>query len=507
MHPSRREFLEFLGGSAATLSLPGIAWAAPKALTGLLPSTKDELGIAPGFKVDVILRQGDLLNKKGDRFGDHNDYTAFFPTGKDEGVLWVNHELFTPLFISGRLHGDKNPTKEQVDLERKQVGGSLVKLKRNGKGAWEMVFDDPLNRRIDATTPIQIVSEEPIAGTKTAIGTLANCSGGRTPWNTVLTCEENYEGFYAPGSDAAWEKFYPMPIEHYGWVVEVNPLTGEARKLTAMGRFVHEGARVVVAKDGRPVAYMGDDANDQCLYKFIGDKPGSLESGKLYVADTKAGRWLLLDREAHPELKKRFKSHTELLIGTREAAAIVGGTTLNRPEGIDIHPKLGYVVLSLTNNAGKKDLFGSILKVEEKNGDHLSLEFKASTLAAGGPELGFACPDNLVFDGKGDLWFGCDVSASKLNKAEYVPFGNNAFHYLPLSGSAAGKPVRVLIAPNEAEITGPSWADGGKSLFLSVQHPGEYSKSLKELTSRFEFDAERGVPRSAVIVLTGGNLG
>src|SRR5688572_1475060 len=104
MHPSRREFLEFLGGTAALAALPSGAFAVPS-VKGLAPSAKDELGVAPGFSFDVILRQGDLLNKKGDRFGDHNDFTAFFPTGKNEGVLWVNHEAFTPLFISGYVKG------------------------------------------------------------------------------------------------------------------------------------------------------------------------------------------------------------------------------------------------------------------------------------------------------------------------------------------------------------------------------------------------------------------
>ena len=35
-----------------------------------------------------------------------------------------------------------------------------------------------------------------IEGSSTAIGTLANCSGGITPWRTILTCEENYDMFY-----------------------------------------------------------------------------------------------------------------------------------------------------------------------------------------------------------------------------------------------------------------------------------------------------------------------
>ena len=37
--------------------------------------------------------------------------------------------------------------------------------------------------------------DKPIAGTKYPVGTNSNCSGGITPWGTILTCEENYDMF------------------------------------------------------------------------------------------------------------------------------------------------------------------------------------------------------------------------------------------------------------------------------------------------------------------------
>ena len=113
--------------------------------------------------------------------------------------------------------------------------------------------NDPYNRRITAKTPIKLNWDYKIKGKSIVMGTLANCSGGITPWQTFLTCEENYDGFYgetlydANGEPQhkesyyyGWENYYDNPPEHYGWVVEVDPKTGNAQKHIALGRFAHE---------------------------------------------------------------------------------------------------------------------------------------------------------------------------------------------------------------------------------------------------------------------------
>ncbi len=166
-----------------------------------------------------------------------------------DGLLWVNHEYVNPLFVSNYDHRDKKQkrTIEQVDKEMYNVGGSIVSIRlENGK--WQVVHNDPHNRRISGHTPIKLNWDTTVQDSSEAIGTLGNCSGGITPWNTFITCEENYDGFYGqrvydennvaskvPSKYYGWDQFYDNPPEHYGWVVEIDPKDGSAQKHIALG--------------------------------------------------------------------------------------------------------------------------------------------------------------------------------------------------------------------------------------------------------------------------------
>lgn len=491
-------------------------------IEGLTPSDKDDLLLAKGLDYHTVIKWGDRISDK-DTFGFNNDFTCFIPLddhNPKDGLLWVNHEYINPLFISGfdaNRYDDPRAhrTKEQVDKEMYEVGGSIVRV-REENGQWKVIENDPHNRRITAQTPIPLNWDGPIKGQNTAIGTHSNCSGGITPWNTFLTCEENYHDFFGetvydendvPSREPSWhgwEAFYNYPPEHYGWVVEVDPKDGSAQKHVALGRFAHECCTLYELEDKRVVAYTGDDKNDEHLYKFVSSVPGSLKEGTLYVADTVNGKWLPMDWESQPVLKEKFKDQTEVLVRAREAAKLLGATELNRPEDIEIDPVTGHVLVSLTNNKGKGDFHGSILKVEETDGKFDALTFKASTHLAGGEETGFSCPDNLAFDLSGNLWITTDISGSAMNKEDqpYMPFKNNSLFVVPRYGEDAGKVIRVVSAPRDAELTGPWFSPDGKTLFLSVQHPGEQTEDLQNPTSQWPFD-EDGIPKPAVVALTG----
>ena len=489
-------------------------------LKGLAPSNKDDLLLADGLEYHTIIKWGDRINDT-DTFGFNNDFTCFIPfddNNPKDGLLWVNHEYINPLFVSDSKYYEnrsKHRTIQQVDKEMYNVGGSILRIKEEN-GEWGIVENDPRNRRITAKTPMKLNWDSPIKGATTVIGTNSNCSGGITPWKTFITCEENYDSCFGEteydknnvathiSSSYGWEKFYNYPPEHYGWVVEVNPVDGTAQKHIALGRFAHECCTIYELKDRRVVAYTGDDKNSEHLYKFISSKPHSLKEGTLYVADTINGKWLALDWESQPILKKRFKDQTEVLIRAREAAKLLGATELNRPEDIEIDPITGNIFVTLTNNKPKGDFHGSILKIEETNGEFDASTFKASTYKAGGEANGFSCPDNLAFDLSGNLWITSDISGSSMNREDkpYMAFKNNSLFVIPRLGKDAGKVIRIASAPIDAELTGPWFSPDGKTLFLSVQHPGERTKDVNNPTSKWPFDKDN-IPKPAVVAITG----
>lgn len=519
----RRDFLKFMGRTSAlaalAATLPSEVFSSElfnfDEIKGILPSSEDKIVLAEGLQYEVLISWKDKLNDS-DYFGFNNDYIAFVPIKgkKNEAFLWVNHEYVHPMFVSEHKKGTPK-TKEQVDIERYNVGGSILKIERI-KGKWQVVKNDPLNRRISGNTKIPLAWNEKIENSSAAEGTLANCAGGITPWGNILTCEENYYLFYGENtflsgkktfqkSNYEWENFYQNPPEHYGWVVEINPQTGESKKLVAMGRCAHECATVHQTKDKRLVVYSGDDDNDQCLYKFISDKPNSLETGTLYVANLEKGEWIPIVYEKSEILQKHFKNQTEVLVRLREASKLLGGSQLDRPEDIEIDPKTGDVLVALTNNLPKKNYFGSILKITEADSDKLSNKFKHETFLFGGEETGFACPDNMEFDPKGNLWMTSDISGSLMNKAPYEKFKNNGLFVIPMSGKNAGKVIQVASAPKDAEFTGPKFSPDGKTLFLSVQHPGEKSKSLDNTTSNWP-QGGNNMPKPSVVMITGDLL-
>jgi uncharacterized protein len=298
------------------------------------PSMKDELILPKGFRYDVVATWGEDLGN-GERFGFNSDFTCYFGYLPDEGLLWVNHEYIGNLsmYVNGYMgYGYRTP--RQVEIEKYYVGGSVIHIKKNPHGQWKLIQGSPYNRRITAHTPISLTGpvrgDSVINGATMVIGTFANCSGGKSLWNTVLSCEENVEltinDWTVPG---AWPLLNP---KHYGWVVEVDPYDPESIPLkhTALGRFSHENTVMTLGESGRIVVYSGDDANDECVYKYVSDdiyhpslgklNRRLLEKGTLYVANLGIGKWLPLDIENSLILKQKYKTQAEVLVDTRGAA-------------------------------------------------------------------------------------------------------------------------------------------------------------------------------------------
>jgi secreted PhoX family phosphatase len=539
MSVSRRQFLTYLGlGSYAALARPAAAadfplrrrkGKPPASFTPIAPSTRDELLLPADYRYDIVCAWGDALGSRGpdgkpEAFGFNNDFVAYFPIdalnggrNQHEGLLWVNHEYPGPLFVSGYA-GKGRKTEEQILAEKRSVGGSVLHI-RQEEGKWRRVPGSRHNRRFTALYP-----KIPLTGpanelVSEAVGTLANCSGGRTPWNTVLSCEENYPDFNGTDKDNyRWSDVPAQKIdEHqYGWIVEIDPF-GELppRKHTALGRFKHENAALRLGPTGRLVVYMGDDEEDQYLYKFVSAKTYDprrpraeqhklLTEGTLYAADFRNGKWLALDVRRNKETleEEDLTTQAKVLLHAGDAAAALGATPIDRPEACVVHPLDGTLYVALTNSTSHGNLFGQVVRLLEDDDNAESESFRFEIFLAGGPQSGLACPDNLAFDSQGNLWVICDIASEFLNRGAYRPFGNNGIYVVPTRGPSAGDAFQFASGPVECELTGPCFTEDGATLFLSVQHPGEESEGLDALTSHWP-DGGRAVPRPAVVAITG----
>ncbi|MBD2101457.1 PhoX family phosphatase [Leptolyngbya sp. FACHB-261] len=341
---------------------------------------KDDLVLPEGFTYNVIAAWGD---KVGDsRFGYNNDYVSVIETGNGQGYLWANFEYISsvswtqsfqqvigkslpfdevkaaiPKDEKGELQGidafalpDSNPLKQkirQISIEAlRDQGGGVIGVQKNRDGSWTRkpgVADRRItgisgledNRYLRTTGPSAAVFRKAQVQGYTdrlgdrIIGSFGNCSGGTTPWGTVLSAEENFQSQVAEPVHADGSSFPPstrkfnidaeevggqgnvlgLAGNKYGWIVEVDPANPRdyGTKHTWLGRFRHEAVGIRAETGKRVAFYSGCDRRGGHLYKFVSqeavrnvaDKSNSrlLERGMLYVAKFNAngtGRWIPL---------------------------------------------------------------------------------------------------------------------------------------------------------------------------------------------------------------------
>ena len=421
--------------------------------------------VAEGYDADILLRWGDAIFADSPefdptkqtaaaqerQFGYNNDYVGFIPLegSAEHGLLVVNHEYTNPhlmfpglvTIVDGKIEQGKL-SREQVDVEMAAHGGTIVEI-RKVDGKWQVVPDGKLNRRITASTEMQLTG--PVAGhdrVKTSadvtgvkvIGTLNNCAGGVTPWGTYIMAEENFHGYFSgelpaghaeaanykrygvPDSGYDWANFYdrfdlskePNEPNRFGWIVEVDVMDPNSvpKKRTALGRTKHEGAESIVAANGKVVFYLGDDERFDYVYKFVTDgtyNPGDraanmdlLDAGTLYVArfdEDGTMQWLPLVHGDGPlTAENAFNSQADVLIETRRAADLLGATKMDRPEDVQPNGVNGKVYVMLTNNSKRKadqvdaanpraeNAFGHIIEIAENGGDFTATSGKWEVL-------------------------------------------------------------------------------------------------------------------------------
>ena len=416
MRLSRRALLK--GAAAGGVfglfgTVSGADTFAPLGFAEIGRSTADRHEVPPGYRAQVLVRQGDPIRRGGPQyrpgaqtateqevqFGNDNDFLAYLPLPRGSansrrGLLGVNHEShYAQLCFPGT---PSRLSREQCEVQMAAHGFSVLEIARDEEG-WRLVQDSAYNRRITARTAMR--ASGPAAGSprmrtradpsgRLIHGTLSNCAGGTTPWHTVLTAEENvqlyFSGDAAKGAEAAarrrynvtgrgyypdWGRFFerfnldaePNEPNRFGWIVEIDPYDPGSTpvKRTALGRCAHECATTALNHDGRVAVYSGDDAAMEHVYKFVthgaaGSGGDLLDEGILYAARFEANgkmRWLPLVHGKGPlTAANGFASQADVLIEVRRAATLAGATPMDRPEDVEAHPASGRVYVVLTSN-------------------------------------------------------------------------------------------------------------------------------------------------------------
>ncbi|KZE94165.1 hypothetical protein AVP42_01161 [Agromyces sp. NDB4Y10] len=582
-------------GAAPAQAAPGRGAVAASGLPfepiAPVASTVDEFTVPAGYRWSALVRWGDpifpdapgfdLANQtpaaQARQFGYNVDYIdVIADEGGLTGVLVANHEYVNPA-IMFPPSSDPAELRMRSEIYKAAQGMAVVEVERDAIGApWRIVVGGRRNRRLTVDSEFALTG--PAAGSdlvrtaadpsgRTVLGTLGNCAGGTTPWGTVLSGEENFNGYFSAPADTpsrarygfrqaptstGWETWdrrfdgtapgYENEANRFGYIVEIDPQdpTSTPVKHTAMGRFKHEGANVRIAEDGRVVAYMGDDERGDYLYKFVskhrynpnradaaarkqnlrllaegdlfvarfsGDSPASEITGTGALPSDGAfdgtGEWIALTRKGRSAVPGM--SVEEVLVHTRLAADRVGATKMDRCEDVEPHPTTGRVYVACTNNtrrgldyavdeanprAANRD--GHVIELTELDGQG-GTRFSWSILLLCGDPAGISqtyfagypkelvspisCPDNVAFDGEGNLWISTDGAPSTIRK-------NDGLFKVPLEGPERGRVQQFLSVPRDAETCGPIIRDDEGMVFVAVQHPGE-DGTFAAPTSRF----------------------
>lgn len=196
-----------------------------------------------------------------------------------------------------------------------------------------------------------------------------------------------------------------------------------------------------------------------------------------------------------------------ILIDAHFAANAIGATSCPRPEDCEFDNVSGELYFAFTaidvssSDSPNKEIFGNsgdldpyqpgqIVKIRDTNASPSALNFTWETLLMGGEpsddKSGWANPDNLEIDGKGNLWMITDVGSDKLNQTVENRnnisnsdlrgiYGNNSAWLIPRSGEFIGLSIPFAIGPSESELCGLEFSGDHKTLFLTPQHPGLFN--------------------------------
>ena len=440
------------GDGVATMSRDEMeADAYRSEVTGYGPLKRDPAGLfdlPEGFSYTVVSKAGDPMSD-GLITPCKMDGMGCFAAGPNRIALVRNHEikgtdLDITAFGPGKAMASKFPADRIYDLTDDGLP--------HGGGTTTLIYD--------------IKSRQLVSSHLSLTGTVVNCAGGRTPWDSWLSCEETTQRKGQEGQ------------KDHGWVFEVpsgakGPV--EPLPIKAMGRFRHEA----VAIDPRTgIAYLTEDMGDGfgLFYRYLpNDRTKLLAGGKLQAlmlpegadadprnwetaywkqGDWRDARWVDLDGVDNPNEDLRYRGHAK------------GAAWFARGEGVYFGD--GELFFSCTSGGPQRG--GQIFRYRPS-----ANEGQAGEAGAPGKLQLFCEPhdprvmqmaDNIAVAPWGHLMVCEDKAGSSINylravtpKGQVYTMGRNA---TPGGGDVAAN----------SELAGVCFSPDGTTMFVNVYFPG-----------------------------------
>ncbi len=395
--------------------------------TSIAPGAQTTDFIIPAtHRFQKIIEAGDPLTEGGVLLN-NNDFTGYVPIGggSENGYLSINAEV--------------NPG-----------GVSILDINYN------------TNSRLWQVTKSQSVDFSGLGGT------VYNCSGVVTPWNTIITCEEHNSADMLASTNPIFDFVESLDMNNdgyddFGWAIEIDAVTKTVidqpggvngpDKLWALGNFKHENA---VIHDNERTLYQGADAAIGYLYKFVANSARNLSSGNIYVykgSKSGSGNWIQLNNTTQDEQNS-----------TVVQSANVGATVFNGIEDVEIGPN-GMIYFAVKGEdrvyrfQDSDPISGTtVTQMETYVGNAtytITHENGTSNADWGGGN------DNMAFDLQGNLWVMQDAG----NFQNYI--------WVVEAGHTQNSPKVKIFArtPTNSEPTGITFSPDNRFLFMSLQHP------------------------------------
>lgn len=217
----------------------------------LLNDPEGILNLPKGFSYKIISKSGQLM-ADGFISPGRNDAMATFESKNGKVLVVRNHEVSSDDPENGPFGIDNSRLNK---LSNSQIYDRGFGINPSLGGTTTFLFDEDTQKM-----EYQYFS---------LAGTIRNCAGGPTPWNSWLSCEETVETKQEGVNEHNHGYVFEVPVSEIASLADPIPIK-------SMGRFNHEA--VAVDPDSGFV-YLTEDRADGLIYRFIPNESGNLRAG------------------------------------------------------------------------------------------------------------------------------------------------------------------------------------------------------------------------------------